>query len=105
MFVYIRSTAFVIVVTPKLVLLRSKYVTAKCTETLSPPPSIQYLLGYNDRSYLSIYTALVKRNHSVSMVLPLLERLKNWPLVYLHMVFKFPKNWSERKHTFHTELS
>ena len=28
--------------------LRSKNVTAKCMETLSPPPSIQYLLGmYN----------------------------------------------------------
>ena len=38
MFVYIRSTAFVIV------FQRSKNVTAKCTETLSPPPSIQYLL-------------------------------------------------------------
>ena len=41
MFVYIRSTAFVIVV---IVFQRSKNVTAKCTETLSPPPSIQYLL-------------------------------------------------------------
>ena len=32
---------------------------------------------YNNSSYLSIYTALVKRNHSVtgSMV----ERLRNWP--------------------------
>ena len=29
----------------KLVLLRSKYVTAKCTETLSPPPSIQFSLS------------------------------------------------------------
>ena len=45
MFVYIRSTAFVIVVTQKLVFQRSKNVTVKCTETLSPPPSIQYLLG------------------------------------------------------------
>ena len=44
MFVYIRSAAFVIVVTQKLVLQKSKNVTAKCTETLSPPPSIQYLL-------------------------------------------------------------
>ena len=45
MFVYIRSAAFVIVVTQKLVLQQSKNVTAKCTEILSPPPSIQYLLG------------------------------------------------------------
>ena len=26
---------------------------------------------YNNRSFLSIYTALVKRNHSVTMVLPI----------------------------------
>ena len=44
MFVYIRLAAFVIDVMQKLV-LQSKNVTAKCTETLSPPPSIQYLLG------------------------------------------------------------
>ena len=48
MFVYIRSAAFVIVVTQKLVLQQSKNVTAKCTETLSPPPSIQYLLALNE---------------------------------------------------------
>ena len=46
MFVYIRSAAFVIVVTQKLVLQQSKNVTPKCTETLSPPPSIQYLLEF-----------------------------------------------------------
>ena len=48
MFVSIRSAAFVIVVTQKLVLQQSKNVTAKCKETLSPPPSIQYLLGSNE---------------------------------------------------------
>jgi len=31
-------TSFIIVVTQKLVLRQSKNVTAKCTETLSPPP-------------------------------------------------------------------
>ena len=45
MFVYIRSPAFVIVVTQKLVLQQSKNVTAKCTETLSPPLSIQFSLN------------------------------------------------------------
>ena len=44
MFVYIRSAAFIIVVTQKLVLQQSKYVTAKCTETLLPPPCIQFSL-------------------------------------------------------------
>ena len=44
MFVYIRPAAFVIVVTQKLVLQQSKNVTAKYTETLSPPPSIQFSL-------------------------------------------------------------
>ena len=45
MFVYVRSAAFVVVVTQKLVLQQSKNVTAKCTETLSPPPPIQFSLG------------------------------------------------------------
>ena len=44
MFVYIRSAAFIIVVTQKLVLQQPKYVTAKCTETLLPPPCIQFYL-------------------------------------------------------------
>ena len=48
MFVYIRSAAFVIAVTQKLVLQQSKNVRAKCTETLSPPPSIQYLLALKE---------------------------------------------------------
>ena len=38
--------AFAIVVTQKLVLQQSKYFTAKCTETLSPTPSIQFSLMY-----------------------------------------------------------
>ena len=46
MFVYIRSSAFVFVVTQKLVLQQSKNVTAKCTETKSPPPSTQFSLVY-----------------------------------------------------------
>ena len=37
-------TIFIIVVTQKLVLQQSKNVTAKCTETLSHPPSIQFSL-------------------------------------------------------------
>jgi len=37
-------TIFIIVVTQKLVLQQSKNATAKCTETLSPPPSIQFSL-------------------------------------------------------------
>ena len=37
-------TSFIIVVTQKLVLQQSKNVTAKYTETLSPPPSIQFSL-------------------------------------------------------------
>ena len=38
-------TIFIIVVTQKLVLQQSINVTAKCTENLSPPPCILYLLG------------------------------------------------------------
>ena len=38
-------TIFIIVFTQKLNLQQSKNVTAKCTETLSPPPSIQFSLG------------------------------------------------------------
>jgi len=61
MFVYIRSTAFVMVVAQKLVLQQSKKVTAKCTEILSPPPSIQFSLittmlysGYNKKEYSTL---------------------------------------------------
>ena len=45
------------------------------------PISYSFNHGYNYRSYLSIYTALVKRNHSVTMVLPMVERLRNWPVI------------------------
>ena len=45
MFIYIRSTAFVIVVTQKLFLQQSKNVTAKCTENLSPSPCILFSLS------------------------------------------------------------
>ena len=38
-------TIFIIFVTQKLVLQQYKNVTAKCMETLSPPPTIQYLLA------------------------------------------------------------
>ena len=41
---------------------------------------------YNYRSYQSIYTALVKRNHSVTMVLHMVECLRNWPSVNVHSV-------------------
>ena len=44
MFVYVRSAALIIVVTQKLVLQQSKNVIAKCTETLLPPPCIQFSL-------------------------------------------------------------
>ena len=37
------------------------------------------------RIYLStFYTALLKRNHSVTMVLPMVERLRNWPVSDQH---------------------
>ena len=42
------------------------------------PISYSFNHRYNNRSYLSIYTTLVKRNHSVTMVLPKVERLRNW---------------------------
>ena len=42
MFVYIRSSAFVIVVTQKLVLQQSKNVTTKCTENLPPAPLLVF---------------------------------------------------------------
>ena len=58
MFVYIRSAAFVIVVTQKLVLQQSKNVTAKCTETLSPPPSIQFSLRITMEETMRTFTFL-----------------------------------------------
>ena len=44
LFFVLLFTFFIIVVTQKLVLQRSKNVTAKCTENLSPPPCILYSL-------------------------------------------------------------
>ena len=38
-------TIFIIVVKQKLILQQSKNVTAKCTESLSPPPSIKFSLS------------------------------------------------------------
>ena len=46
MSVYHLFTIFIIFITQKLVLQQSKYVTAKCTETLLPPPYIQFSLVY-----------------------------------------------------------
>ena len=78
MFVYIRSAAFIIVVTLKLVLQQSKNVTAKCTETLLPPPCIQFSLvftQYSLQSYpggitliegSSIYPQIKKSPHLIS---------------------------------------
>ena len=51
MFVYIRSAAFIIVVTQKLVFQQSKNVIAKCTETLLPPPCIQFSLIHTKVGY------------------------------------------------------
>ena len=48
-------TIFIIVVTKKLVLQQSKNVTAKCTENLSPPPSIQFSLQIHNSIRLHIY--------------------------------------------------
>ena len=52
------------VVTQKLVLQQFKNVTAKCTETLWPPPSLQYLLGEHkvseEKSPMEIYSPLVQ---------------------------------------------
>jgi len=48
------------------------------------PISYSFNHRYNYRSYLSIYTALVKSNHSVTIVLPIVERLRNWPYVIYH---------------------
>ena len=47
MFVYIRSAAFVIVVTQKTSSSAVQKRHAKRAETISPSPSIQYLLGLN----------------------------------------------------------
>ena len=48
---------------------------------LKRPISYSGYHRYNYRSYLSMYTALVKRNYSVTMVLPMVEYLRNWPKV------------------------
>ena len=54
---FVLFTIFIIVFTQKLVLQQSKNVTAKCTENLSPPPCILYLLG---SGFKNIRTGLVQ---------------------------------------------
>ena len=61
---YIRSAAFAIVVTQKLVPQQSKNVTAKCTETLSPPPSIPFSLVLYMVSCLQLQYIIVSIVHS-----------------------------------------
>ena len=68
MFVYIRSAAFIIVVTQKLVLQQSKNVTAKCTETLSPPPSIQYLLDTVYIIHVTLNTVRIIHVHTAHII-------------------------------------
>ena len=46
----------------KLILLQSKNVTAKCTETLSPPPSIQFSLSNMIIHVLQTVLHLNKKN-------------------------------------------
>ena len=65
MLVYIRSTAFVIVVTQKLALQQSKNVTAKCTENLSPPSCILYLLALNLQSIGKFFKSRFKEISSL----------------------------------------
>ena len=73
MFVYIRSAAFIIVFTQKLVLQQSKYVTAKCTETLLPPPCIQFSLGI----FMHDYPQLIALSWSQYLQWALLNFKKN----------------------------
>ena len=61
-------TIFIIVVTQKLVFQQSKYVTAKCTETLLPTHFIQFSLKipsfvHIDNNTLSQYDLCVKNAH------------------------------------------
>ena len=54
-------TIFIFVVTQKLVLHQSKNVTAKCTENLSPPPCILYLLELYTVSHAEVVITRVKK--------------------------------------------
>ena len=93
MFVYIRSAAFIIVVTQKLVLQQSKYVTAKCTETLLPPPSIQFSLGI----FMHDYPQLIALSWSQYLQWALLNFKKNLQdRLNLDINFLFP-HWFRAK--------
>ena len=104
MFIYIRSAAFASVVTQKLDLQQSKNVTAKCTETLSPPPSIQYFLGGKNITgcgefkviscfieKFHFYIILESRKDDATFVIK-----ASYLEIYNEKVKKYRKNWQQK---------
>ena len=78
-------TIFNIVVTQKLVFQQSKNVRAKCTETLSPPTSIQF-------SLLLQFVAISDFSFVPDPVQSLLNLTYNChPLIYVFNLKKVPK--------------
>ena len=82
---------FIIVVTQKLVLQRSKNVTAKCRENLSPPPCILYLLG----TPLYIIQCLVYKVHCVQGTLYTLYNVQctSYTVVYNVYCLKYVRSF------------
>ena len=98
MFVYIRSAAFVIVgVTQKLVLQQSKNVTAKCTEILSSPLSIRYLLANIQTIVYYMYSVL----HWVECIVHVYKstNLYNVYLNYIYVLYVYLYSWTVLKNT------
>ena len=76
-------TIFIIVITQKLVLQQSKNVTAKCTETLLPPPCIQFSM------YSSSVVYIVNRSMTkICIVLGTVSiNLSDLPFIKRHVWF------------------
>ena len=86
-------TIFMIVVTQKLVLQQSKNVTAKCTEYLSPPPCILYLLGEYNIIYSHQYGFKLKHDQRRKSVFLnfVCSSFVNYP--FRSCFFQSLKNW------------
>ena len=90
-------TIFIIVVTQKLVLLQSKNVTAKCTEILSSPLSIRYLLANIQTIVYYMYSVL----HWVVCIVHVYKstNLYNVYLNYIYVLYVYLYSWTVLKNT------
>ena len=98
-------TIFIIVVTQKLVLQQSKNVTAKCTKTLSPPPSIQYLLGSDKAFEGTVVNRTLPFLHGGSLKSMITVKAQFWIVMYSKNSFRWKLRCVHIAHFWHLRKS